>query len=119
MYNSPPSVADLTVNTNAAPNTTNTVTVIPAAGAGFAIRVAGIRIAGLPNGTGKLRGQFIDSLGGTIAHLQFQPGSSDECMFPEPGVQISNNGALQVLESSDVATQNLRMSVYYYVDAVA
>jgi hypothetical protein len=118
-YPLPPLVGDFTVNTNAAPNTNTNSVVIAAPGVNKALRIAVIRIAGIPSNTGNIRAQFFDSLGlNNLGHMQFPVGAHDDQTFPEPGIQLSNNAALSVTHSSNIATQNIRISIYYYIDDV-
>ncbi len=118
-YSFPPLVVNVTVNTNAVANTNTTHTLLAAPGAGKAYRIVGYRVAGVPAGTGNVRSELQGAgVTGSIAHMQYPPGGSDDWHAPDPGVQLAANEALQEIDSSNVVSQNLRMIVYYYLDTV-
>lgn len=117
-YTQPPNVASLTVTTNATANTNTTSNVIAAPGANLALRITGIHISGVPANTGKIRGQFQSTTGIIVGHMGFVPGSADDLRIPEPGIRLAPNTGLDCQHSSDIASQNLRIGVQYYIENV-
>lgn len=117
-YLFPPLLATTSFNTNAAPNTNTTTNILAAGGANTRYRIMGIHIAGLPANTGKIRAQWQTTAPTTFAHMGFVPGASDDLFWQEPGLQLDDNVGIDIQHSSDVATQGLRIAIYYYLDTV-
>lgn len=118
-YRTQPLTASSSLTTTPALNTDSTTAVIAAPGAGLRLRIVGWQLAGQQNTTGNIRvigrsngsGFFIISAG-------VVPGGSAPGKPPEPGISCDVNKSFDLIYASNVASQTLRATIYYYIDAI-
>lgn len=97
------------------------ITLLAAPGAGFRYRVSFFSVALGRTSTTLLN---VTLRGAAITQVMYETtlapavDLSDQIIFPEPGVTVDENDALQLLQNGSVAGDSVRWSVGYYRDSV-
>lgn len=117
-YREPPTIATASLGIVAG---NSSVTVIPAPGAGFALRVAFVNVSINRSSAGISDLTFADGLGNIIFRalgMQLSGISTLAFAYPEPGVQLNTNQTL-ALSATGSAVGTAACVVGYYSDQVA
>lgn len=110
--------AQLAVNTSATPNTDVATQIVGNPAAGMRYRLWAVSANAFPSGTGLVSVQIQSAGGSAWARLAFGVGGSDWQEFPG-GVTLQSGGAsINALHRSNVASQSIRVQVYYTLEAV-
>jgi len=118
-YGAPPLVANASAAIPAAGSTT--VAVVAAPGVGFAIRVVGAQIC-VNRASGAVCDCVLnDAGGGSILRGFGLNVAGSSCVTPpvvEPGLQLTENQALNLVGTSTAGVGTFSCTVHYYIDSV-
>lgn len=119
-YRTQPTIADTSLTSSGTINTDITTVVIAAPGAGFRLRIAWFQLAAQQNATGNIRviGRSHGS-GFFIITATVGPPGSVPYTLPEPGQSCDDNQSFDLIYASNVASQTLRATIGYFVDAIS
>ena len=120
MYDRPPMVVIIALSFPSGAYATAPILAAP--GAGLAYRIVGVHVIaweGIAAGTA-IDGLVRSTSGAPVGWVMVNATSpTDSLPIPGPGIQLPVNDGLEINAAANVATNVIRLSVSYYIDAVS